>query len=100
LLLTQTSFFTNAQLNKGVWLVGGHGKYFSYKGTYLNQSISFDSEYLGLSVSPNGGYFIADRLALGLRSSFIGPKVKLSPRVEEPQILSDLQQGHSSGTTS
>jgi hypothetical protein len=67
-----TSFLTtaNAQLTKTNWLVGGNGKFSSIKGTNSSPSITYDSKYTDLTFSPNIGYFILDKFAVGIKSSF------------------------------
>lgn len=58
---------TNAQLSKGNWLVGGSGSFSStqYKSTAGTQSTGYD-----IKLSPNVGYFIAEKFATGLKVSF------------------------------
>jgi hypothetical protein len=60
----QTSF-AFSQLNKGQWLVGGSalGMYQFYSGASNNSSSS------NFQLTPDIGYFIADNLAIGIRSS-------------------------------
>ena len=57
----------NAQLSKGNWMIGGSID-FSHK-TQNNQSGTFTYNYksTSLQASPGAGYFIIDKLAVGLR---------------------------------
>ncbi len=66
-------FSASAQLEKGTWLLGGTGSFYSYSGSYTYMypsAITLPSEYTDISVSGTVGYFVADKLALGLRPSF------------------------------
>ena len=67
LLVTKLSF---GQLDKGVWLVGGTGSLLSSKYEYTSPTLSFSSDRLNIGVAPNIGYFVADKLALGLRMNY------------------------------
>jgi hypothetical protein len=60
----------SAQLDKGIWLVGGTGNFLSSK--YENSSLinSYTSNRLDIAVSSNVGYFVIDKLALGLKMGF------------------------------
>ena len=79
-LILATSFLTaKSQLTKGNWLVGGTGSFFSKNGTYTTQSISYDSKYTDLTISPNIGYFILDKFSAGLKPSFSWTKSKTFP---------------------
>lgn len=69
-LLALLSLNTFAQLDKKTWLVGGNAS-FSYTKSTPNQSNIFfnntESKTLLLSVEPNVGYFIIDKLAIGIK---------------------------------
>lgn len=79
LLITVLLFATatNAQITKGNWMVGGSGS-FSYadtkpknsnsSGTNINYS---DSGTYSITLEPNIGYFIKDKLAIGMKISII-----------------------------
>ncbi len=81
LLLIVTTQFTNAsaQLNKATWIVGGTGNFMSRNGTYTTPSVSYDSKYTDVTISPNIGYFLVDKLAVGLKSSLSWTKSKTFP---------------------
>jgi hypothetical protein len=56
-----------AQLEKNTWIIGGSGNMsfsnYTYSlGTYYSESKGFD-----LKLSPNVGYFVADKFAVGLK---------------------------------
>lgn len=61
------SFIGKAQITKNNWMVGGDAR-FSYN-TYSSESIS-RSGY-SISLSPNIGYFIYDKLAVGSKINYI-----------------------------
>lgn len=63
----------NAQLEKSTWLVGGAGNFYSSKRDYtsiVNPITNGYSKELNLTISPNVGYFIMDKFAVGLRPYF------------------------------
>ena len=67
-------FFTisaNAQITKGNWMVGGSANFnsTSYEST-SNGGSSSEGKGIGVTIYPTFGYFIADKLALGLSPSF------------------------------
>lgn len=66
-----TFFFTaQSQLTKGIWLAGGTGKFYAYKSQYSSATYSNEASYTQIDLSPNIGYFVADKLAFGLRPTF------------------------------
>jgi hypothetical protein len=65
LVLSVTSI--NAQLSKGQWMVGGKGNFYS------NEQGSFAST--SYTIAPDGGYFVIDKLAVGLRTELHGDVV-------------------------
>ncbi|MFZ6025825.1 MAG: hypothetical protein ACOYVG_15390 [Bacteroidota bacterium] len=79
LLFFGTAFQSFGQLTKNNWLVGGIGSFSSREGTYSTQSISYDSKYTDLTIAPNVGYFIADKFASGIRTTFSWEKSKTFP---------------------
>jgi hypothetical protein len=60
----------SAQLNKGTWLVGGSGSFKSSATESYGTGYSQTSDRLEIAISPNVGYFVMDKLALGLKTSF------------------------------
>jgi hypothetical protein len=58
----------NSQITKGNWLVGGSG---SYKSTSSKTILTGNKDkYVYLEVAPNVGYFFADKIAGGIKTSF------------------------------
>lgn len=66
LVLTSSAF---GQLTKGHWLVGGSGRFYSYKNEYLSSSFTRNGKYTQIDLSPNIGYFLSDKFAIGLNTT-------------------------------
>ncbi|MDP1845103.1 MAG: hypothetical protein Q8K64_16945 [Sediminibacterium sp.] len=64
------SITAKSQLDKGIWLVSGTGNFLTSKYEYTSPTFSSKSDRLNIAISPNIGYFIIDKLAVGLRTSF------------------------------
>lgn len=66
------SSITQAQLTKGIWLVGGSGSFDSYRQEYTvpPPSLSFTYDYKVFDVSAMIGYFIVDKLVIGAKPAF------------------------------
>ncbi|MBN8663809.1 MAG: hypothetical protein J0L83_04510 [Chitinophagales bacterium] len=75
IILFQSSF---GQISKGNWLVGGSGQLSAYSSTNTNVSPAREQNVkaLYISVSPNIGYFIKDKFAVGLRPALTWEKGK------------------------
>lgn len=58
------------QLDQGNWLVGGSAKLYSYSNNFGSTANSITAKYTEIDISPNVGYFLADRFVLGLRPTF------------------------------
>jgi hypothetical protein len=67
LTITMTYSMAECQLDKGVWLVGGSGKFYSYNESNSSSTLGHDAKYTQIDISPSIGYFVADKLAFGLR---------------------------------
>ena len=52
---------SNAQIDKGNWMMGGGANF----GAYKNTSGGIKGESRGIGIYPNIGYFVIDKLALG-----------------------------------
>jgi hypothetical protein len=80
LLFIVTNLFLSSfsQLTKKNWLVGGSGKFYSYKTSYRTATYNTDGKYTDIYISPNVGYFVADKLAFGLRPSFSSSKGEIT----------------------
>lgn len=59
-----------SQLDKGTWLVGGTGNLLSSKNEYTSPNYSSSSDKLTINVSPNIGFFVADKFTLGLKANY------------------------------
>jgi hypothetical protein len=55
----------NSQITKGNWLVGGTGNFSSYENKSSNNGIENINKGFGINISPNIGYFLANRFAAG-----------------------------------
>lgn len=65
-----------AQLTKGHWLVGGNGSFYSYKNEIISSVPTINGKFNQIDISPNIGYFFADKFALGIRSTISSIKGK------------------------
>lgn len=68
LFLTTTAY---CQLDKGVWIIGGSGSFNTYHRDWHTPTYTVIYKNTDISVSPSVGYFITDKLALGLRPSYL-----------------------------
>lgn len=66
---------SHSQITKGNWLVGGSA---SFSKTDYKTDVSGQYKRTDLSISPSIGYFVADKLALGLSPSLVYGKAILS----------------------
>jgi len=75
-----SAFFliTKAQLTKGNWLAGGTGKFYSYTSQYSSTTYTNEASYTQIDLSPNIGYFVANKLAFGIRPTFSSIKGKVT----------------------
>lgn len=64
------SYSAQAQLDKGVWLVGGSGSFYSYNQNYSISSSDFTGKYTEIDLSASIGYFFMDKFSAGLRPYF------------------------------
>ncbi len=73
-------FFSSgySQITKGNWLVGGNGEFYSYTAQYTAPTYSNEASYTQIDLSPNIGYFVADKLAFGIRPTFSSIKGKVT----------------------
>lgn len=62
---------SQAQITKGNWMMGGSGNFVtsSYKST-TNTGSSIEGKSSGVNLSPTFGYFVADKLVLGISPGF------------------------------
>ncbi|WP_293871634.1 hypothetical protein [Flavobacterium sp.] len=65
--------FSNAQITKGNWMVGGYGSFSSKKSTTKDNSGTANvGIYREIEISPNIGYFVINQLAFGVRLGYQG----------------------------
>lgn len=69
--LLVSSYVSQAQINKGQWLVGGNISFASTKYGDIK-----DSKVTSFEISPDAGYFIIDKLAAGVRLGYSSTKAK------------------------
>ncbi len=69
-LLLMFCFTAESQLTKGNWLVGGTSGFSSADVETISSSGTQKSTQMDISVLPNIGYLIIDRLGIGLRTGF------------------------------
>lgn len=89
-LLTTNSIW--GQLTKGHWLVGGSAYFNSYKNEIFSNSYNENGKYTQINLSPNVGYFFADRFALGLKTTFTSLKGEFTVAGGNGQGGSDTQR--------
>lgn len=58
--------------------MGGTGKFYSYKSQYISTTYNNEASYTQIDISPNIGYFVADQLAFGVRTTFSSIKGKVT----------------------
>jgi hypothetical protein len=71
LLITTSSY---AQLEKGTWLVGGSGSFYSYTDDYTSQPLTQSGKWTSIDLSASVGYFVIDKLCGGIRPLFSSSK--------------------------
>ena len=68
----------SCQITKGNWLVGGTGKFYSYTSEYSSATYSNEAKYTQIDISPSVGYFIIDKLALGIKPTISSIKGRVT----------------------
>lgn len=76
--LSILSIATYGQIDKGTWLVGGTGKFYTYTSDYSSAAYNNTAKYTQIDISPAGGYFVADKLAFGIKPTFSSIKGKVT----------------------
>jgi hypothetical protein len=78
LCLLNISLFASSQLTRGNWLAGGSGSLYSFnQNSHASAPInSVQFKYLNVDISASIGYFISNKIALGLRPAFSWQKGK------------------------
>lgn len=64
------SLTAKCQLDKGIWLLGGTGNFSSSKNIYSSPALITTSNSTTIKISPNIGYFIIDKLSIGVKVSY------------------------------
>lgn len=72
------SFVAKSQLDKGTWLVGGTGSFYSYDETFNTSTYNSIARYNEIDLSPTVGYFAVHKLTFGLRPTFSSIKGKVT----------------------
>ena len=89
---------STGQVTKGNWIVGGTGKLFTYKNEYSSSTYSNIAKYTQIDLSPNIGYFVADKLAFGIRSTFSSLKGEVTSVTDGGSGLSTNSQRFTIGS--
>lgn len=58
------------QLDKGTWLAGGSGSFYSYKENYTATNNNVQFKYADINAFASIGYFFTDKVAVGMRPTF------------------------------
>ena len=70
------SYSTIAQLDKKNLLIGGTGTFSSLNNKFNSTTVVSEHQRTVLTILPNVGYFVVDKLAIGLRTSLEWSKIK------------------------
>lgn len=73
------SAISYGQLYKNNWVLGGTGSFSQRDSKFSSQSITYDAKYTDLRISPNVGYFLLDKLSVGIKGSIDWVKNKAYP---------------------
>jgi hypothetical protein len=79
LFLTSTfllSFSSTAQLDKKTWLVGGSGSFKSLNNNFQSSNANWEYKITEIKLTPNIGYFVMDKFAVGLKSTLLMQNAK------------------------
>lgn len=68
-LVLTTSLTINSQITKDNWMVGGTGNFSTYENKYISNGNQVSNKGISMNLSPNIGYFLADRFVLGAHLS-------------------------------
>lgn len=63
------SLYSNAQITKGSWMIGGTGNITSYENKNIQNGNDVGDKGNTISIAPNIGYFFINNLALGTTGS-------------------------------
>lgn len=70
LFVSTCSLASYAQLDKNTWLTGGSASFYSYSEKFENLNATQNSHFKEINLDAIVGYFIVDKLSLGVQSSF------------------------------
>lgn len=73
-ILLMLSNTCTSQLDKGVWLVGGTGSFYSTKNSYTSTVATFNADAIRIGLNPSIGYVLTDKFAVGLRPGYTKTK--------------------------
>ncbi len=59
------------QLDRGNWIVGGSGSFNTYHRDFHTPTYTVIYKNTDITISPSVGYFLIDKLALGVRPSYL-----------------------------
>jgi len=82
-----TILCASAQLDKGTWLGGGNGSFYTYTEKFDDPVSDPDAKYTNINISLNAGYFIMDKLAIGLNPAYYfykGKQIGVTIYYEKP----------------
>ena len=68
-LFSATTSFS--QLDKGIWIVGGSGSFSARNRDFVTPAYTVIYKEVDITISPSVGFFVLDKLALGLRPSYL-----------------------------
>jgi hypothetical protein len=63
------TFSSTAQLDKKNWLVGGSGSFKSFNNNFTSNVYNTEAKITEIKLTPNIGYFVIDKLAVGLKTT-------------------------------
>lgn len=59
-----------AQLDRGIWLAGGTGKFYWYNSQLTGAAFATEASYTQIDLAPSVGFFLLDKFAAGIRPTF------------------------------
>ncbi|PKP14638.1 MAG: hypothetical protein CVU07_13855 [Bacteroidetes bacterium HGW-Bacteroidetes-23] len=71
-------YSSSAQITKGNWMVGGTGNFSSYESKFKSNGNEMTNKGLAINLSPNIGYFVANKFVVGTSLSIGYTKPKES----------------------
>ncbi len=94
LLFLLLSINSIGQLEKRTWLVGGSGSFYSYNGEFNSTAYNNTTKVISLDINASVGYFLIDKLVIGLRPIYFFSKGKIYRNgIQLGQIANKTQIG-------